>query len=157
MLPSLDVMDVQQRAKVHPSMAVKRVQRSPQASALLAAGTPGPSGDTARSGEVLSVELDYSKTWAENGLTRRPRSDVNLDTLMVRVVAQQGLHVLPAVETSKNGAVGHLDCRLQGFRLTFTKHVALDVRRLDLATVKSDLTGGIDERLGEVQSGSVSL
>lgn len=65
--------------------------------------------------------------------------------------------MLPAVETSKNGAVGHLDCRLQGVRLTFTKHVALDVRRLDLATVKSDLTGGIDERLGEVQSGSVSL
>lgn len=75
-----------------------------------------------------------------------PARDVDVDVLGVLVVPQQGLRVLPAVETS-DLAKGRLDDCLEGLGLAVAPVGALDVGGLDLAAVVDDGAGRVDEGL----------
>lgn len=79
-----------------------------------------------------------------------PGRDVHLFVLRVRVVFEQGLEVLPAIEHADLAqlGVGH---RLQGVARRVAEHGPLEVRRLDLAPVEDHVALVVDQDLGEIE------
>lgn len=90
------------------------------------------------------------------GEDRRPAGDVDIDILGVFIVAEKRLGVLPAVKTSNPAEfrVGDIGQRLT---LSVTVDSTLNMSGLDLAAVKNNSAGLVDEGLCDVKSSPVSL
>jgi hypothetical protein len=80
------------------------------------------------------------------GEDRRPAGDVDIDVLGVFVVAEKCLSMLPTVKTSNPSELRVGDIG-QRFALSVAVDSTLNVGRLDLATVKNNSAGLVNERL----------
>ena len=85
-----------------------------------------------------------------------PCCDVDLLALGDVERLQERVHVLPAVELPEPTQLCLGDA-LEGIAGTIAVDKLLDVSGLDLATVVDDLTGRVNESLGQVKSGMIDL
>lgn len=76
---------------------------------------------------------------------------MNIGILRIRVVAKQGLRVLPAIQT-RNFTKWSGNCGDEAVRLAIIIVCAFDMSWLDFATMMDDSTGWVNERLGSNKS-----